>query len=305
MEFLVRSFMLNYDNISIFVEVVKQGSFIGASRNLNIPSSTVSRRISELESVLEMRLLERSSRKIHLTEKGVFLFEQCSAPLQQVSQAVKELTVQRDESKGTLKVTAPVLLGNEILNDWFCDFLQIHPEMELDIVLSNHNQDILDDNIDVAIRIGPLKDSQFIAQYLFSSTFIMCANKSYIEKSAKHIKSSSDWSQQSLLVLKQHENSIEVTHQLSKEKTEINVNARMCSNDIAVIRQGALNGLGIAYLPALCVREQIESGELIEILSEYDYSFKKDIYAVYPSKKHLSHKTRIFLDYIKEQAANI
>lgn len=296
---------MNYDNISIFIEVIKQGSFIEASKQLNMPSSTVSRRVSELESALQVRLLERNSRKIHLTKKGAFLFEQCAAPLQLVSQKVQELTAQRNEAKGGLKVTAPVLLGNEILNEWFCDFLKINQKIALDIHLSNQYQDILGEDIDVAIRIGPLKDSQFIAQYLFSAQFVMYASKSYLQDTTKHIKSIDDWSKQSLLLLKQHEKSIELVHRVSKEKTQINFKPRICSNDIAVIRQGAINGLGIAYLPNFCVKAQIKSGELVEISSDYQYPIKRDIYAVYPSKKHLSHNTRLFLDYIKQRAVEI
>ena len=297
--------VLNYNNIAIFVEVIKQGSFIKASKLLNMPSSTVSRKVSELEATLEVRLLERNSRKINLTKKGAFLFEQCVAPLHLINQQVQELTATRHEAKGKLRVTAPVLLGNEILNQWFCDFLNINQDIELDIHLSNQYQDIISDNIDVAIRIGPLQNSQFIAQYLFSAQFVMYASASYLAQHAKPIKTVDDWNQHSLLLLKQHEKSVELVHRRSQESVRLSIKARICSNDIAVIRQGAIKGLGIAYLPDFCVKAQLKSGELIAVLSDYQYPIKRDIYAVYPSKKHLSHNTRLFIDYMRERAAEI
>lgn len=294
--------MLNYDNLFIFVEVAKHGSFIEASKHLNMPSSTVSRRISQLESNIKIRLLERNSRKIHLTEKGALLFSECSAPIQLLSQKIQNIASQHHQSKGKIVVTAPVLLGNEILNQWFFDFLNTHKKIELDIILTNQYQDILTEQIDVAIRIGPLKDSQFIAQYLFSSKFILCASQKYINQSLLNITPFNNWHEKHLLLLQQHANKIEMTHQITKEKKQFNIKAKLHSNDITVIRSAALNNIGIAYLPKLTVNAQLQSGELVEILSDYIPSLKKDIFAVYPSKKHLSHKTRLFLDYIKERS---
>jgi len=292
------------DNISIFIEVVKQGSFSKASQQLNIPSSTVSRRVSELESLLGVRLLERNSRKLNLTEKGAFLLEQSANPIRQIKQNVQDITARWDNTKGRLRVTAPVLIGNELLNEWFCDFMLLNPGIELEILLSNQYEDILDGNIDVAFRIGPLQNSQFIAQYLFSSQFRMYANSAYIKQFSKHISTLDGWQKQSMLLLKQHEKKMDAIHSDTGEKIQLNLKARMCSNDIAVVRQGAMSGLGIAYLPDFCVRSQVKSEQLIEVTSDYEFPSKRDIYAVYPSKKHLSHMTRTFIDYIKSRVEN-
>ena len=161
--------MWRYDDLCIVTEVIKQGSFIKASKKLNIPSSTISRRVSEFESALGVRLLERNSRKLSLTDKDELLFKQCNPQMQQIKQTIEEITLNNTKPIGSLKITAPVTLGNELLNGWFCDFAKLHHEINLDINLSNHNEDILDDSFDVAIRVGPLKDSEFIAQFLFMS----------------------------------------------------------------------------------------------------------------------------------------
>jgi len=173
--------MWSYDDISIVVEVIKQGSFIEASRRLDIPASTISRRVSQLEDALGIRLLERTSRKLSLTDKGLLFFEVCSPHIQGIKSELSELMTDKHLCQGKLKITAPVFLGSELLSEWFTEFMLANSQLELDVVLSNQYEDILDENIDVAIRIGPLKDSQFIAQHLFSSQLVLCASPDYLK----------------------------------------------------------------------------------------------------------------------------
>lgn len=303
--------MWSYDDLSIVNEVIKQGSFINASKKLNIPSSTISRRVSEFESALGVRLLERNSRKLSLTDKGELLFRQCNAQMQQIKEAIQEITSDNTKPTGVLKVTAPVTLGNELLKSWFCDFARINPEINLNIILSNHYEDILDDSFDVAIRVGPLKDSEFIAQFLFTTEFVLCASKAYLAKidfdiaSQVDLKALSDLQKHDFLSYQQSKNLLKLEHQTNSKNVELKVNTRMEATSTAILRQAAIDGLGIACLPVISIKEQIESGELIHIFKDFAGFPKKEIFAVYPSKKHLSQKMRVFLDYLKERAKTV
>ncbi|MEJ2694151.1 MAG: substrate binding domain-containing protein, partial [Candidatus Thiodiazotropha sp.] len=172
-------------------------------------------------------------------------------------------------------------------------------QIDLEIILSNRYEDMMTENIDVAIRIGPLKDSQLIAQFLFTSRFTLCAAKDFIAQLRGPIKTPQDLQQLPLLLLQQHNNQLEFTHKRTGQQMKPLFQPRICSNDIGVIRQAAVDGLGIACLPEISIRNQTRSGRLTALLSHYEIAHARDIYAVYPSKKYLSHKTRIFLDFVK------
>jgi len=297
--------MWRYDDLSIVTEVIKQGSFIKASQKLGIPSSTISRRVSEFESALGVRLLERNSRKLSLTDKGDLLFKQCQNHMQQIKQSIEGISSNNSKAIGVLKVTAPVTLGNELLNSWFCNFSVIYPEVNLDIVLSNHYEDILDDSFDVAIRVGPLKNSEFIGQFLFSTEMVLCASSEYLAKVNIDFDNVDDITKHDFLSFHQDKLGLKLTNKLMNNDIEIQLKTRMASTSTAILRLAAIDGLGIACLPMVSIKEEVKSGKLVHIFKEFVGSPKKDIYAVYPSKKHLSEKVRVFLAYVKQQANTI
>lgn len=297
--------MWRYDDLSIVMEVIKQGSFIKASQKLDIPSSTISRRVSEFESALGVRLLERNSRKLSLTDKGELLFKQCHSHMQQIKQSIEGISSNNSKPVGVLKVTAPVTLGNELLNSWFCSFSMIYPEINLDIVLSNHYEDILDDSFDVAIRVGPLKNSEFIGQLLFTTELILCASSEYLAQVNIDFDKVVDIGKHDFLSFQQSKLSLKLTNKVINNDIEIQLKTRIASTSTAILRQAAIDGLGIACLPMISIKEQIQSGELVHIFKEFIGYPKKDIYVVYPSKKHLSEKMRVFLEYVKQRASTM
>jgi len=297
--------MWRYDDLSIVIEVIRQGSFIKASKRLNIPSSTISRRVSEFESALGVRLLERNSRKLSLTDKGEALLEQCHAQMQQIKHSIDDISSNHFKAIGELKVTAPVTLGNELLNNWFCSFSKQYPDINLDIVLSNHYEDMLDDSFDVAIRVGPLKDSAFIGQLLFSTEMVLCANNEFLAQANIDYESVMDIANHHFLSFQQNKSILKLLSKELHSDIEIPVKTRMTSTSTAILRQAAVDGLGIACLPMISIQENIRTGQLTHIFKGVIGHHEKDIFAVYPSKKHLSVKTRVFLEYIKQQANSI
>lgn len=294
--------MWRYDDLLIVTEVIKQGSFICAAKKLKIPASTISRRVNELESALSIRLLERNSRKIKLTEKGEQLFVSCQPRLQEIKEAINALTCDLTNPKGDLSLTAPINLGNDLLSEWCCEFTEQYPDINLALSLSNDIEDLLDSEFDLAIRVGPLKDSDLIAQRLFVSEDIFCISPNLLSQIELSNLSIELIKEVDFLSYTKHKNYIDVKHKLDLENRKVAVNNRLSSTSTAVLRQAAIRGLGIACLPQISIEKQLLSGELVHILNDFCGSTGRDVYAVYPSKGYLSKAMQVFLSFIKSKA---
>ncbi len=290
--------MWRYDDLAIFINVVERGSFIAAATKMKIPSSTVSRRLSRLEADLNVKLLERTSRKIHLTEKGKIFFEQCLPLIKQLRENTHELTQSMDKIHGKLKVTVPTYVGNELMADLFTDFVKNNPDIELEILLSNDIEDILDEEIDIAIRVGPLDDSTLIAQNLLELDYVICASTEYLEQHGVP-QEPADINRDHSFIFRTYQESLNLKHRTSGVKVNIDARKRLLSNDIKFTIHAVNHGAGIACLPKMFIKQQLESGNLVEILPHYQLLEHKTIYAVYPGKRYLPKKTRLLIKYIK------
>lgn len=291
--------MWRLDDISVFVTVVEQGSFVKAAERLDMPTSTVSRRISELETALKTTLLERTSRKLGLTEPGQQLFEQCLPLVKDMRRRVDTIIKSRDQLTGKISLTAPTYLATAILSPWLCEFLAEYQGIELELKLSNQNEDLIDEGIDLAIRIGPLRDSQFIAQYLFTSHYGLYASRAYLQNN-EPIRSPEDLHRHDVITLA-HQNSSLTLVDIEGRKQTIYTSTRMKCSDIELARRTAANGLGIACLPRTNMHLPQSYDNLVRVLDQYEITPVRDVYAVYPSRKHLSAKTRLLVDFLKAQ----
>ncbi|HED34098.1 MAG TPA: LysR family transcriptional regulator [Gammaproteobacteria bacterium] len=293
--------MWSYDDLSIFVSVVERGSFTAAAKKMKMPSSTVSRRLIRLEADLNVKLLERTSRKIHLTEKGKVFYAQCLPLIQQLRESTHELIESVNEIDGKLKITAPTYVGNELMADLFTDFVKKNPDIELEILLSNDIEDILDEEIDIAIRIGPLKDSALIAQHLWDIDYVLCASNVYIAKNGMPEKLQELQSEHNL-IFRTHQIPLAFRNRKTAIEESVNVKSQLISNDIKFTIHAVCNDVGIACLPRMFVSDELESGLLVEVLPEYELMNRKTVYAVYPSKRYLPKKTKLLIQYIREKS---
>jgi DNA-binding transcriptional LysR family regulator len=289
--------MWRLDDISVFVTVVAQGSFVQAAEQLDMPTSTVSRRISELETALEIKLIERTSRKLRVTERGQLLYEQCLPLVKNMRYQVDTLTRNRDQLTGKITVTAPIYLASAILSPWLCQFLFEHPDIELDLKLSNRLEDLLDEGIDLAIRVGPLRDSQFVAQYLFTARYGLYASQAYLQ-SHEPIHRPEDLRNHDVWVMAHQKDMLTLVDVEDREQT-VNTATRMKCTDIDMARQMAINGLCIACLPRKNTRVPQDDDNLLRVLEQYEITPTRDVYVVYPSRKHLPARTRLLIDFLK------
>ncbi len=284
------------NEIAIFVKVVDAGSFTGAAKSLGLPKSTVSRKITQLEERLAVRLLQRTTRTLSLTDTGSAYYQQCSRIISDVQEANIAVTEMQSKPVGTLRITAPVLFGSLVLSDLIADFLQRNPGIQIDMVLTDQSLDLIQEGIDVAFRVGVLADSSLIARPLGAVNMITCASPAYIEEHGKATHPE-ELKQHHTLGWGQSLNSWDFD---SPEQMSIDLKARVKVNDAFSLRKLAINGLGIARLPAFLCADDIKSGELQPMLCDWSYR-SSPIHALYPSNRHLSVKVRSFVDYIVDE----
>lgn len=294
--------MVVLDDISIFVTVVDSGSFVAAAKRLKMPPSTVSRRISQLETDLSIQLMERTSRKMYLTERGRIFYSQCSPHVQSINESITGVLTQKNSMKGKIKVTIPTFMGSELLSHTLIEFGLKYKSVDLEIVLSNSYEDIIRDDIDFAIRVGPLKDSKFISRHLVSSQTVLCTAPSHLSH-LERIKLPQDLTLHPFILNSHQESTWTFKHKKTKIINKIKVTPKFRSNEIILNRKACLNGLGFCFLPEAAVKGNIESGELILVLPEYDILPERDIYIIYPSKKHLSKRASVLLEFLTQKVS--
>src|SRR5689334_18636195 len=173
---------MDLDGIEVFVKVVEAGSFNQAAKLLGMPNSTVSAKVSALEKRLGVTLLQRTTRKLRATQAGEIYFQQCLRALEQLQAAENELTRGQQEPRGLLKLTAPTDIGHSLLAILVHAFLQKHPKMEVELIITNRVLDLVAEGIDVAIRAGDLPDSRLIAKRFSVGYFGLWASPSYLKR---------------------------------------------------------------------------------------------------------------------------
>lgn len=284
-----------------FVKVVEAGSFIGASRALDVPKTTVSRKIAQLEETLGVRLLQRTTRKVNLTEVGRLYFERCVKILGDLEEANLAVAQMQAVPYGTLRVSASVVFGVTILNDWVAEFMKLYPRVNIEVLLTNSYVDMVAKGIDVAVRSGPLLDSSLVAHKLGAIPYCLCASPAYLATCGE------PQSPQELdghyclgIVSDSMSEIIPWIMKRGKEHVEIKTANRLRVNDFLFIKQLLLNGCGIAYIPSILVREEIKQGKLVRLFDDWQL-ISRSIYLVYPSDRHVSPKVRAWVEFVYQK----
>ncbi|HCM04470.1 MAG TPA: LysR family transcriptional regulator [Oceanospirillales bacterium] len=285
------------NEMAIFVRVVESGSFTGAAKALGLPKSTVSRKITQLEERLGVRLIQRTTRSLSLTDTGTAYHAHCARILCEIEEANTAVTQMQNTPTGTLRITAPVLFGSTVLSGLIAEYMDLHPQVNIELVLSDQIIDLVQEGIDVAFRVGQLEDSSLIGRYLGDVKAMVCASPDYIAKFGKpnhpdeisdhQVLSSSGWNQWALK---------------GPEEQEINVNIkpRLKVNDLSSLYTLTLSGAGIAALPVLIAASAIKSKNLVPILCDWPFE-AHPIHTLYASNRHLSAKVRSFVDFVIER----
>lgn len=289
------------DAIALFICVVDMGSLSGAARKTGLSISTISRQLTKLEQKLAIRLLIRSTRKLVLTEAGQYYYAATKNLLLELDQAELTLNQSLQEATGNIHISSPTLFGRMHLVPIMSEFLLEHPKINLEMTLLDRTVDVLDEGIDVAIKIGALADSSLLSRKLGEIRWVVCAAPQYL-KTRGIPKVPADLMQHDCLVYSQYRINPEWEFYQKNAQIKLKVPVRMRANTIDAVVDAASKGVGVVMAPAWFVAEHIQNKKLQIILSEYEQP-PREIHALFTHKHLLANKVRILLDYLVKQLA--
>lgn len=294
--------MDKFEDIQAFVAVVEAGSFTAAADRLDIAKSAVSRRVSALEERLGVQLLRRTTRVLNLTDTGTSFYESSRRILSDLEEAESAVQQEHGELSGTLRVALPLSFGVRHMCAPIAAFSRRHPKVHFDLDLNDRRVDLIEDNVDVALRIGHLSDSSLIARRLFDAKTVVCASSHYL---ATHGEPSTpeDLGEHDCLV---YSNLPDLDHWAYRdaegEERRVKINRVMTASSGDFLTNAASHGLGIVIQPTFISADAIRKGHLVPILRDVTWP-TSSAWAVYPPTRHLSYRVRAFIDFLAERFA--
>ncbi len=288
--------MDNLNDILVFTKVVERGSFTAAAEVLGLPKSSISRGVSRLETRLSARLLQRSTRRIHLTEIGRCYYTYCRRIVQELEKANGIVESYQSQPSGLIRITAPYILGQAFLGKIVAAFLATYPKVQCQVELSNRRIDLIEEGFDLAIRVGILPDSSLIMTRLGQASVQLFASSDYLEKYGTP-QTPNELQGHVLLDMAKTPAKVWILRQDS-EQVEIPIAPRLVSNDVKIILESAISHQGIATLPQFAALHGMESNGLEPVLAHWQVN-QVAINALYPSYKDLSPAVRAFVDLAK------
>ncbi|WP_318416341.1 LysR family transcriptional regulator [Photobacterium leiognathi] len=289
-----------FDGIALFVQVVKSGGFGAAAQAMGHSNSYVSKEIVKLENRLGVRLLNRTTRSISLTPEGKSYYQECLQLISDAEQAVAHITQSTVAPKGTLKISCPVWFGKHYLKHVFSAYLTRYPDVMIDLDMSDKAIDVIGDGYDLVIRASAkLDESSLICKRIYSSRICTVASPEYIAKHGRPIHPTELSSHHCFCYSNLKKSNIWDYMDKAGNQTSVEVHQRIRSNNTEMSLALVCNGDGIIRLPEFYIEQQIKIGELILLFEDYVFPMV-DVYALYPTRKHLASKVRCFLDLIDE-----
>lgn len=291
--------MRDLNDLAIFAQVVQSGSLTAAADALGMPKSNVSRRLARLETELGVRLLERTTRKLHLTEVGALYYEHCRRILEEAEHA--ELSVQQRLAapRGLLRISASHSVGQGLLAPIVGEFLARYPDVQLQLALTNRRVDLIEEGFDVVLRIGTLEESNLVARYLGDSVLQCYAGADYVARHGQP-QSPQELKQHSCLIMSDMPQADRWTFVGPGGRETVTVPTRAAVNDFSTLCRMAAANAGIALVPNYLCEPGLHSGRLVPLLPEWTLA-PTPIHAVYPSHRGATPKLRALLDFLVEQ----
>ncbi|MCH8037974.1 MAG: LysR family transcriptional regulator [Proteobacteria bacterium] len=286
--------------MAVFARVVEMESFSGAARALGLSKSAVSKRVGRLEDRMGLRLLNRTTRRLSLTEAGAAFYQGCRRVVAEAEAAERAVSRLASAPRGRLKVNAPMSFGVRHLAPALPDFMARYPELNVDLTLNDRVVDLVEEGFDLAIRIARLAESSLIARRLAPNRLVLCAAPSYL---AAH------GAPRAVEDLKDHA-CLLYSYQTAGDawrlcgpggERRLAVTGRLRINNGDALLAAALGGLGVALLPCFICGQDLRAGRLIQVLPAWSGPADTAIAAVYPASRNLSPKVRVFVDFLTER----
>lgn len=289
--------------IAIFVQVAQRQSFSAAGRALGMSGPAVSKQIQTLEDRLGVRLLNRTTRSVTLTEEGAIYLDRAGKALEDLQEAEQRIQELKDCPTGKLKINAPMSFGNQYLVGPIAQFAQRYPDVKLEVDFDDRWVDVIAEGYDVVVRIGALDDSSLVARKLAGCPIILCASPAY---KAQHglPDQPSQLPEFPAIIYSQHGQSEEWRYQAPNgTRGSVRLKRNFAGNSAEMQLEACLQGLGIALLPAFTACEHLKSGTLLQVLPGFETYPPRGIYAMFPQNRYLAIRVRLFVDWLRECAA--
>ena len=283
-------------SMKVFEKVAKHNSFSAAAENMGLSKAMVSKHIASLENSLDVLLLNRTTRRLSLTESGAAYLERVKNILSDIEETELAVSTLSSEPRGTLKLAAPTSFGAFHLSRAIGGYKQIYPDVQIEMVLTERFHDLVEDGIDLAIRVGHLEDSSLIARRLASARMVVCGSPGYLKKHGIP-KTPEDLADHECLIYTIRTPVNEWSFQKDNKQFNIRVSGDIRSNIGDALRVAAMQDSGLIQLPTYMTGLDIKAGRLQVVLEDYEPP-ESPINALYLHRKHLSAKVRTFVDYL-------
>ena len=284
--------------MAVFARVVGAGSLSAAARELGLSPAMVSRRLAALESRLGVRLINRTTRSLHLTDDGATYYEACARVLSDIEEADATVSAGRVEPRGPLRVALPASFGHQHIAPLIPSFAERYPQIQLALSLSDRNVNLIEEGFDLAVRIAHLEDSSLTARRLAPNRRVVCASPDYLKRHGAP-RTPDELARHNCLTTSEFTMNWEYKAPDGKPGS-VRVTGRYACDNWEVVREWALAGLGIALKSTWDVHRLLAEGALVEVCRGYTFHSDVAIYAVYPSRRFLPAKTRVFIEFLAE-----
>ena len=286
--------------MAAFVRVVDFQGFSAAAPALGLTPSAVSKLVTRLETRLGVRLLQRTTRALHLTEEGEAFYAAARRIVGEIATLESQITDRRDTPQGLLRVTTSLAFATHQLAPVLSEFLERYPAVQLELLPTDRVIDMVEEGVDIAIRIGRLADSSFMARKIGEDKRLVCAAPSYLARHGTP-KRPNDLARHVCIVSRDRVYLNRWEFRLEGEVREIEVTGRVGVNEGEAQMQFALQGIGIVRLTRLTVAQAIREGRLVSLLEDFSADQPVPIHAVYPHRRHLAPKVPAFVNFLLEK----
>ncbi|MDD2867138.1 LysR family transcriptional regulator [Neomegalonema sp.] len=291
--------MDNLQTMRAFAAVVEAGSFTAAAEQLRLTKGVVSKQVSQLEGRLGVRLLNRTTRSVSLTEFGQAYYERVARILTDIEDLESAAQERQTEPRGRLRLTAPQVFGDMFVAPVVRRYLELYPETTVELILADRFVSLVEEGFDLAVRIAEPPDSSLIARKIRPVRHVTCASPAYLGRRGTPHQPRD---------LRDHDCVIDLNgrtprtwrYRANGEPLTVNVNGRAAVNSAAAARGMALEGLGIALIPDFIVAADLAAGSLVELFAE-NHAYDSAVYTIYPHARHLAPKVRRFIDLLNER----
>lgn len=284
--------------MEMFVRVVETGSFSKAAREFNTTQPTVTKQVAATEARLKVRLLNRNTRGVSLTEPGALYYEKCKSIVRDAQEADSIVQLRQNQAQGLLRIGTSVAFGRRVVVPLALAYMRRHPQLQLDLSFEDRYVDLIAQGIDVAIRMGKLADSSLGARYLGVNPWVMVASPAYLKKHGTPRRAQDLGAHVALVYSSVVGDEFWRMHTPKGDPVTVPVSGRFRSNNLSAVLAAARDGLGIALMPRYVASESLAAGKVLAVLADHSLP-EQEIHAVFPSPKLLPGKVSGFVAFLQ------